>query len=161
MSNRIAVVRGGFGATVRLLSPDRAAEHSRVRYATRAFSSHELEPAKYDSVALRYIAENEHRDHDSMMMPLAGRASCPLPSSVDAPWPEPGWDPAVRAAAKRSANAGGAKGRRIQIVDAFNHSRRICEFRVIGLCCLSVRKSTCRRPHPTANWQRSAQRRVR
>ncbi|MGH8319633.1 MAG: transposase [Steroidobacteraceae bacterium] len=35
-------------------------------YATRAFSSRALERATYDSVAFRFIAGNEHPDHDTI-----------------------------------------------------------------------------------------------
>ena len=35
-------------------------------YATGAFSSHKLERATYDSVAFRFIAGNEHPDHDTI-----------------------------------------------------------------------------------------------
>jgi transposase len=35
-------------------------------YATRAFSSRAIERATYDSVAFRYIAGNEHPDHDTI-----------------------------------------------------------------------------------------------
>ena len=35
-------------------------------YATGVFSSRQIERATYDSVALRYIAANEHPDHDTI-----------------------------------------------------------------------------------------------
>ena len=35
-------------------------------YATGVFSSRKLERATYDSVALRFIAANEHPDHDTI-----------------------------------------------------------------------------------------------
>ena len=35
-------------------------------YAAEVFSSHKLERATYDSVALRFIAGNEHPDHDTI-----------------------------------------------------------------------------------------------
>src|ERR1700688_2634458 len=35
-------------------------------YATGLFSSRKLERASYDSVALRFIAANEHPDHDTI-----------------------------------------------------------------------------------------------
>ena len=35
-------------------------------YATRAFSSRAIERATYDSVAFRFIAGNEHPDHDTI-----------------------------------------------------------------------------------------------
>jgi transposase len=35
-------------------------------YATGVFSSRKLERATYDSVAFRYIAANDHPDHDTM-----------------------------------------------------------------------------------------------
>jgi transposase len=35
-------------------------------YATRVFSSRALERASYDSVAFRFIAGNEHPDHDTI-----------------------------------------------------------------------------------------------
>jgi hypothetical protein len=35
-------------------------------YATRVFSSRALERATYDSVAVRFIAGNEHPDHDTI-----------------------------------------------------------------------------------------------
>jgi transposase len=34
-------------------------------YATGVFSSRKLERATYDSVAFRFIAGNEHPDHDT------------------------------------------------------------------------------------------------
>ena len=40
-------------------------------YATGVFSSRKLERATYDSVAFRYIAANDHPDHDTIAM-LAG-----------------------------------------------------------------------------------------
>lgn len=36
------------------------------RYATRVFSSRKLERATYDSVAFRFIAANDHPDHDTI-----------------------------------------------------------------------------------------------
>ena len=35
-------------------------------YATGVFSSRELERATYDSVAFRFIAANDHSDHDTI-----------------------------------------------------------------------------------------------
>src|SRR3954452_7986333 len=35
-------------------------------YATRTFSSRAIERATYDSVAFRFIAGNEHPDHDTI-----------------------------------------------------------------------------------------------
>src|SRR5450432_4895785 len=35
-------------------------------YAAGVFSSHKLERATYDSVAFRFIAANEHHDHDTI-----------------------------------------------------------------------------------------------
>jgi transposase len=35
-------------------------------YATGAFSSRQLERATYDSVAFRFIAANDHPDHDTI-----------------------------------------------------------------------------------------------
>ena len=35
-------------------------------YATRVFSSRALERASYDSVAFRFIAGNDHPDHDTI-----------------------------------------------------------------------------------------------
>src|SRR5208282_849022 len=35
-------------------------------YATGVFSSRKLERATYDSVAFRYVAANEHPDHDTL-----------------------------------------------------------------------------------------------
>ena len=35
-------------------------------YATGVFSSRKLEQATYDSVAIRYIAANDHPDHDTI-----------------------------------------------------------------------------------------------
>ena len=35
-------------------------------YATKEFSSRKLERATYDSVAFRFIAGNEHPDHDTI-----------------------------------------------------------------------------------------------
>jgi transposase len=35
-------------------------------YATRAFSSRAIDRATYDSVAFRYIAGNDHPDHDTI-----------------------------------------------------------------------------------------------
>ena len=35
-------------------------------YATKVFSSRAIERATYDSVAFRYIAGNEHPDHDTI-----------------------------------------------------------------------------------------------
>ena len=35
-------------------------------YATGVFSSRKLEQATYDSVAFRYIAANQHPDHDTL-----------------------------------------------------------------------------------------------
>jgi transposase len=35
-------------------------------YATGMFSSRKLEPATYDSVAFRFIAANDHPDHDAI-----------------------------------------------------------------------------------------------
>ena len=37
-------------------------------YATRVFSSRALERAAYDSVAFRFIAGNEHPDHDTIVV---------------------------------------------------------------------------------------------
>src|ERR1039458_3790988 len=37
-------------------------------YATGVFSSHKLERATYDSVAFRFIAANDHPDHDTIAM---------------------------------------------------------------------------------------------
>ncbi len=37
-------------------------------YATGVFSSRKLDRATYDSVALRFVAANEHPDHDTMAM---------------------------------------------------------------------------------------------
>ena len=37
-------------------------------YATGVFSSRKLERATYDSVAFRYIAANDHPDHDTIAM---------------------------------------------------------------------------------------------
>jgi transposase len=35
-------------------------------YATGVFSSRKLERATYDSVALRFVAANQHPDHDTI-----------------------------------------------------------------------------------------------
>jgi transposase len=35
-------------------------------YATGVFSSRELERATHDSVAFRYVAANQHPDHDTI-----------------------------------------------------------------------------------------------
>ena len=37
-------------------------------YATGLFSSRKLERATYDSVAMRFIAANDHPDHDTIAM---------------------------------------------------------------------------------------------
>src|SRR5450756_2998512 len=37
-------------------------------YATQAFSSRAIERATYDSVAFRFIAGNEHPDHDTICL---------------------------------------------------------------------------------------------
>ena len=40
-------------------------------YATGVFSSRKLERATYDSVALRFVAANQHPDHDDRHVPTA------------------------------------------------------------------------------------------
>src|SRR3546814_4890887 len=48
-------------------------------YATGVFSSRKMERATYDSVAFRFIAANEHPDHDTIATfrrRLIGRSSC-------------------------------------------------------------------------------------
>ena len=48
-------------------------------YATGVFSSRKLERATYDSVAFRYIAANDHSDHDTIAtrrLPYLPRSSC-------------------------------------------------------------------------------------
>ena len=40
-------------------------------YATGVFSSRKLERATYDSVAFRFIAANDHPDHDDRDVPAA------------------------------------------------------------------------------------------
>ena len=40
-------------------------------YATGVFSSRKLERASYDSVAFRFIAANQHPDHDTIAAPVS------------------------------------------------------------------------------------------
>ena len=49
-----------------VLSPERAAGALVYGYATGVFSSRKLERATYDSVAFRFIAANDHPDHDTI-----------------------------------------------------------------------------------------------
>jgi hypothetical protein len=44
-------------------------------YATGVFSSRKLERATYDSVAFRFVAANDHPDHDTI---ASRRLACPL-----------------------------------------------------------------------------------
>ena len=41
--------------------------------ATGVFSSRKLERATYDSVAFRFIAANDHPDHDTIVKPILNR----------------------------------------------------------------------------------------
>jgi hypothetical protein len=49
-----------------LLPPGAAAGHSGVWLCNGVFSSRRLERATYDSVAFRFIASNDHPDHDTI-----------------------------------------------------------------------------------------------
>ena len=48
------------------LPPEASAGHLVYGYATGVFSSRKLERATYDSVAFRFIAANDHPDHDTI-----------------------------------------------------------------------------------------------
>ena len=47
-------------------------------YATGVFSSRKLERATYDSVAFRFIAANQHPDHDTIAAPELVEGPAPL-----------------------------------------------------------------------------------
>jgi transposase len=54
------------GLRLCVVSPEDACGPSRYGYATGVFSSRRLERATYDSVAFRFIAANDHPDHDAI-----------------------------------------------------------------------------------------------